>query len=94
VERGKNSIRLIAGQRPQATDVFTQPYPGFPTDMQAQFMALMTLRRAPLSSRRTFLKIDSCMLPSSRGSGADISIQGKSALVRGTEIDRSASDGH
>ena len=43
VERGKSSLTVIPPKRPKACDVVTLPYPAFPTDRQAQTMALATL---------------------------------------------------
>ena len=43
VEKGKNTLRIKGRARLKPTDVTTLPYPGFPTDMQAQMMALMAI---------------------------------------------------
>jgi len=40
IQTGKNWINIKMTQRPKAVDVRTVPHPGFPTDMQAQFMAM------------------------------------------------------
>ena len=41
IEENENSIRVACDRRPVGVDVKTMPYPGFPTDLQAQFMAFL-----------------------------------------------------
>ena len=60
VEEEIDGIRVIGHAPLRPADIKTLPYPGFPTDMQAQFMALTTLCQARVSSRKRSLKTASC----------------------------------
>lgn len=74
----------------QAVDVATEPYPGFPTDLQAQFMALMTVASGASVIRETVFESRFMHVPELRRLGANISLQGSTALVRGVERLRGA----
>ena len=85
VEDEVEGLRVIGPEKLRAVDIRTSVFPGFPTDMQAQFMALMT--RAEGSSRisetvfeNRFMHV--CEL---QRMGADILIDGNSAVIRGVE---------
>jgi UDP-N-acetylglucosamine 1-carboxyvinyltransferase len=69
----------------QAVDVATEPYPGFPTDLQAQFMALMTIASGASVIRETVFESRFMHVPELGRLGANISLQGSTALVRGVE---------
>ena len=69
----------------QAIDVSTEPYPGFPTDLQAQFMALMTIASGASVIRETVFESRFMHVPELGRLGANISLQGSTALVRGVE---------
>ena len=69
----------------QAVDVVTEPYPGFPTDLQAQFMALMTIASGASAIRETIYESRFMHVPELGRLGANISLQGSTALVRGVE---------
>ena len=69
----------------QAIDVSTEPYPGFPTDLQAQFMALMTIASGASMIRETVFESRFMHVPELGRLGANISLQGSTALVRGVE---------
>jgi UDP-N-acetylglucosamine 1-carboxyvinyltransferase len=69
----------------QAIDVATEPYPGFPTDLQAQFMALMTIAPGASVIRETVFESRFMHVPELGRLGANISLQGSTALVRGIE---------
>jgi UDP-N-acetylglucosamine 1-carboxyvinyltransferase len=69
----------------QAVDVATEPYPGFPTDLQAQFMALMTVASGASVIRETVFESRFMHVPELGRLGANISLQGSTALVRGVE---------
>ncbi len=73
-----------------AVDVKTMPYPGFPTDLQAQFMALMTLARGTSVITETIFENRFMHVAELRRLGADISIDGHSAVVRGRKNLRGA----
>ena len=69
----------------RAVDVTTEPYPGFPTDLQAQFMALMTIASGASVIRETVFESRFMHVPELGRLGANISLQGSTALVRGVE---------
>jgi UDP-N-acetylglucosamine 1-carboxyvinyltransferase len=69
----------------RAIDVATEPYPGFPTDLQAQFMALMTIASGASVIRETIFESRFMHVPELGRLGANISLQGSTALVRGVE---------
>jgi UDP-N-acetylglucosamine 1-carboxyvinyltransferase len=77
-------IRRRAG-RLKAVDVDTQPFPGFPTDLQAQFMALMTLADGASVIRENIFENRFMHAPELMRLGADISIRGNEAVVRGVD---------
>ena len=64
-------------------DVMTQPYPGFPTDMQAQMMALMTVASGASMITETIFENRFMHVPELSRMGANITVHGASALVRG-----------
>jgi UDP-N-acetylglucosamine 1-carboxyvinyltransferase len=66
-------------------DVATEPYPGFPTDLQAQFMALMTIASGASVIRETVFESRFMHVPELGRLGANISLQGSTALVRGVD---------
>jgi UDP-N-acetylglucosamine 1-carboxyvinyltransferase len=73
------------GGRLQAVDVETDPFPGFATDLQAQFMALMTTAEGESVIRETIFENRFMHAPELGRLGADISVQGGEARVRGVE---------
>jgi UDP-N-acetylglucosamine 1-carboxyvinyltransferase len=85
IERGAQSIRLSGQKRPGPTDVTTLPYPGFPTDMQAQFMALMVVADGTSVITETIFENRFMHVPELARLGADITIKGNAAVVRGKE---------
>jgi UDP-N-acetylglucosamine 1-carboxyvinyltransferase len=77
---------MIARSGPlRAVDVVTEPYPGFPTDLQAQFMALMAIAPGASMIRETVFESRFMHVPELGRLGANISLQGSTALVRGVE---------
>jgi UDP-N-acetylglucosamine 1-carboxyvinyltransferase len=75
----------MRGRRPAAVDIVTEPHPGFPTDMQAQFMAMNCIAEGTgtIDERifeNRFMHVNELMRL-----GADISIDGHRATVRGVE---------
>jgi UDP-N-acetylglucosamine 1-carboxyvinyltransferase len=69
----------------KAVDVTTEPYPGFPTDLQAQFMALMCCAEGASLLRETIFENRFMHVPELMRLGANIKLQGTMALVRGGE---------
>ena len=74
------------GIRPIAADVVTAPFPGFPTDLQAQFMALMTTAEGTSRIRETIFENRFMHVPELMRMGADIRVEGDTAIVRGVEM--------
>jgi len=69
----------------RAADVVTEPYPGFPTDLQAQFMALMSVAPGASVIRETVFESRFMHVPELGRLGANILLQGTTALIRGVE---------
>ena len=82
---GKDSVDLEMAGRAQAVSVRTAPYPGFATDMQAQFMALASVARGTALITETIFENRFMHALELQRLGADISIQGNTAVVRGVE---------
>ncbi|UCD83781.1 MAG: UDP-N-acetylglucosamine 1-carboxyvinyltransferase [Deltaproteobacteria bacterium] len=76
-------MRVTVGDRLRSVDVKTLPYPGFPTDMQAQIMALMCLADSRSVITETVFENRFIHVSELKRMGADIQIQGNSAIVRG-----------
>ena len=75
----------VNGGRPTAVDLSTAPFPGFPTDLQAQFMALMTVANGSATIRETIFENRFMHVPELGRLGADIRVEGDVAIVRGVE---------
>jgi UDP-N-acetylglucosamine 1-carboxyvinyltransferase len=71
------------GARPRPSDVTTAPYPGFPTDLQAQIMALMTVADGTSVIREKIFENRFMHVPELARMGADVRIDGDAATVRG-----------
>src|SRR3974390_2037600 len=69
----------------KGVDIVTEPYPGFPTDLQAQFMALMAIASGASVIREPGFETRFMHVPELSRLGANISLQGSTALVRGVE---------
>ncbi|HKS87799.1 MAG TPA: UDP-N-acetylglucosamine 1-carboxyvinyltransferase [Stellaceae bacterium] len=65
------------------SDVMTEPYPGFPTDLQAQIMALMTIAEGASMITETIFENRFMHVPELARMGANVTVHGASALVRG-----------
>ena len=79
------TIEIEARERPHAVSVRTAPYPGFATDMQAQFMALAAIADGTAVITETIFENRFMHALELQRLGADIGIQGNSAVVRGVE---------
>jgi len=82
IEEG-NGIRVIGKNRPKAIDIKTMPYPGFPTDMQSQFMALMSVADGTSIAIETVFENRFMHVSELKRMGADIKIEGRSAIIEG-----------
>jgi len=78
------------GGRPKAVDVDTMAYPGFPTDLQAQFMAFMCLADGVSIIRENIFENRFMHCPELARMGADITVTGREAIVRGVKEFRAA----
>ncbi len=85
VEVSDHSVRLRAPERPEPVSVTTQPFPGFPTDMQAQFMALLSVARGASTIVDTIYHDRFTHVAELQRLGADIRVEGNTALVQGVE---------
>ena len=79
----EDGLRAVGGGKIRSIDVKTQPYPGFATDLQAQMMALMTLGNGLSVIRETVFENRFMHVSELMRMGADIVIQGHSAIVKG-----------
>jgi UDP-N-acetylglucosamine 1-carboxyvinyltransferase len=73
----------MQGRRPRSVDVSTSPYPGFPTDMQAQFMALNAVAEGVAAVTENVFENRFMHVPELQRMGADIKLEGSTAIVRG-----------
>jgi UDP-N-acetylglucosamine 1-carboxyvinyltransferase len=78
-----DGIRVRARGDLKPADISTQPFPGFPTDMQAQFMVLMTRARGQSVLSETIFENRYMHVPELQRMGADIVVEGRTAIVRG-----------
>lgn len=84
VSETENGLRVARRNGPlKGVDVMTEPYPGFPTDMQAQMMALMTVAQGAAMITETVFENRFMHVPELCRMGADINVHGASAIVRG-----------
>jgi UDP-N-acetylglucosamine 1-carboxyvinyltransferase len=83
LEIGKENVRVHSGGALKAADITTEEYPGFPTDMQAQFMALATQAEGTSIITENIFENRFMHVGELSRMGANISVQGRSATVRG-----------
>jgi UDP-N-acetylglucosamine 1-carboxyvinyltransferase len=83
VEETPAGVRVEGPGRPRAVDIKTGPYPEFPTDMQAQFMALLSVSRGLGVVHETVFENRYVHVAELKRLGAEISLDGNLALVRG-----------
>jgi UDP-N-acetylglucosamine 1-carboxyvinyltransferase len=85
IEKGSDWIRARSEGRTRSVDVVTDPYPGFPTDMQAQFMALMSLSEGISTVMETIFEQRFMHVPELCRMGADITLSERRAVIRGVD---------
>jgi UDP-N-acetylglucosamine 1-carboxyvinyltransferase len=91
LEVGKDSVRVRSGGALKAVDISTEEYPGFPTDMQAQFMALATQTEGTTLVTENIFENRFMHVQELNRMGANISVQGRTATVRGrTKLESAA----
>ena len=83
VEVRDNQVRVIGPQRLKAVDIKTLPYPGFPTDMQAQMMILLTIAEGTGVVSESVFENRYKHVDELRRMGANIKIEGRAAIVKG-----------
>lgn len=84
VTTGEDWIALdMHGRRPRAVDIHTAPHPGFPTDMQAQFCALNSIAEGVGTVTETIFENRFMHVPELERMGAEIRIEGNTAICRG-----------
>ncbi|MCB9989596.1 MAG: UDP-N-acetylglucosamine 1-carboxyvinyltransferase [Rhodospirillales bacterium] len=84
-EDGNDIIVSRNGHRLKGIDIMTEPYPGFPTDMQAQFMTMLALSEGAGMVTETIFENRFMHVPELCRMGANITVHGGSAIVRGVE---------
>lgn len=82
---GTNIDIDMAGKRPKAVNVTTAPYPQFPTDMQAQFVVLNSIAEGASTVRETVFENRFMHVQELQRMGADIDLQGNTAVIKGVE---------
>lgn len=83
LEVGECNVRVRSGGKLSATDITTEEYPGFPTDMQAQFMALLTQAEGTSIVTENIFENRFMHVSELNRMGANIAVTGRSATVRG-----------
>jgi UDP-N-acetylglucosamine 1-carboxyvinyltransferase len=83
MEETAQGLRVRRANGLHGVDVMTEPYPGFPTDLQAQMMALMCVAQGASMITETIFENRFMHVPELRRMGANITIHGSSAMVRG-----------
>ena len=85
IEEDVNGIRVTCDRRTKSVDIKTMPYPGFPTDMQAQFMAMMTISEGTGVVTETVFENRFMHVDELKRMGAKIKIDGRTSIVEGVE---------
>lgn len=85
ITTGHNWIRAVMTTRPKAVDIRTQVHPGFPTDMQAQLMAVCCLAEGTSTIIENIFENRFMHVPELQRMGANIRIDGHTAIVEGVE---------
>ncbi len=85
VEAAEGGLRVMGPTSRVSVDIKTMPFPGFPTDLQAQFMALMSVAQGSSIIKETVFENRFIHVSELKRMGANIEINGNQALVRGRE---------
>ena len=86
ISTGENWIDILGPDRPNPVDIETSPYPAFPTDMQAQLMAVMTIASGASVITETVFENRYMHVAELRRTGANITVKDKTAFVKGVDI--------
>lgn len=84
-ENRAEGLRVIGPSRPKAVNIKTMPYPGFPTDMQAQFMALMSVADGTSMIKETIFENRFMHVAELLRMGADITAEGGISTIKGVD---------
>lgn len=79
----ENALRVRRTGTLRGIDIITEPYPGFPTDMQAQFMAMLSISEGASMISETIFENRFMHVPELNRMGARINVHGSSAIIRG-----------
>ena len=85
IQKRDNGVLVKRNGHLKGVDIITRPHPGFPTDMQAQLMALMSLASGSSSVEETIFENRFMHVPELTRMGADIKVSGGKAFVRGVK---------
>lgn len=85
IQSRENSITVKGPDKIKSEDIKTMPYPGFPTDMQAQFMALMTIADGSSLITESIFENRFMHVAEMKRMGADIKVEGSTATVKGVK---------
>lgn len=85
IETDPDWIHVTMNSRPKSVSIRTEPHPGFPTDMQAQIMALDCVADGTAQITETIFENRFMHVPELQRLGADIQVEGHTAVVRGVE---------
>lgn len=85
IDENIDGVRVRCSQKPRAVDIKTMPYPGFPTDMQAQFMAMLTISEGTGMVTETVFENRFMHVDELKRMGANIKIDGRTSVVRGVD---------
>ncbi len=86
IKTNNNSIKLdMKGRRPQAVDIRTSAYPNFPTDMQAQFVALNSIAKGSSIITETIFENRFMHVPEINRMGANLKLEGNTVLCKGVK---------
>lgn len=83
IDTGKDFIRVKASGKIKSVDINTAPYPAFPTDMQAQFMSLMSISEGMSVITETVFENRFMHVAELRRMGANIKVEGNTAVIKG-----------
>jgi UDP-N-acetylglucosamine 1-carboxyvinyltransferase len=83
IEEGPDNLRIRAPRTPRPADVTTLPHPGFPTDMQAQYMALMTQASGTSTITESIFENRYMHVAELQRMGASVRVEGRTAIVTG-----------
>ena len=85
-----NSIKVLKGPKLKSTNISTSPYPGFPTDLQAQLMTLMCLSNGKSKIKETIFENRFMHVPELNRLGAHITVEKDTATILGNQIFKGA----